>query len=111
MEVTENGRSAPLLDTDTVWGEGGFSPVSKLKTKPVVAVGAVISVGLFVTVRVTFTTCGLLPPPIALKVSVPVYLPAGMPTGLTETSAGAGESPEAVTLSQSPVPFVDAPTV
>src|SRR5437016_3176952 len=107
----EKGMSAPLLDTDTVCGAGAFIPVSKLKTTPAVTVGLVTSVGLFVTVKVTFTTCGLLAPLIALKVMVPVNVPAGRPTGFTATSTGAGESPLAVTVSQLPVPLVENATV
>ena len=38
-----------------------------------------------VTVNVTFTLCGLLPAPVAVTVTVPVYEPAANPEGFTPT--------------------------
>ena len=58
-------------------------------------------VGAADTVKLTGTVCGLLPAPAAVIVTLPLYVPADNPLGLTDTLRLAGVAPEAgVTASQ-----------
>ena len=53
------------------------------------------------TVRLTGTVCGLFPAPAAVIVTLPLYVPADNPLGLTDTLRLAGVVPEpGVTASQ-----------
>ena len=53
------------------------------------------------TVKLTGTVCGLFPAPAAVIVTLPLYVPADNPLGLTDTLRLAGVVPEpGVTASQ-----------
>jgi hypothetical protein len=47
----------------------------------------------FATVSVTVTLCGLFAAPLEVRVTVPVYVPAANPAGLTETLTFPGVVP------------------
>ena len=58
-------------------------------------------VGAAATVKLTGTVCGLLPAPEAVIVTLPLYVPADTPLGLTDTLRLAGVVPDTgVTASQ-----------
>ena len=64
--------------------------------------GTAVITGALLTINVTGTEYGLLPAPEDVSVTVPVYVPAISPVGLTATETSSGVLPEPVAESQAP---------
>jgi hypothetical protein len=86
-------RAAPLLLVDTLCAAGAAPPACAVNDR-VVGLSVKLT-GAAVTVKVTATVRGLFPAAAAATDTVPAYVPAARPAGLTDTLIEPGVVPEA----------------